>query len=126
MLSSSFRFHIISMAFHVLGDTGGGAGIDRGTVYADGGHGRGMVYRFFRGGGGGERPTSLPIFGRFFGKNQRGSVEALEVVRSGAECRGVEADRRRGGRFRLEECHVFMIKSTATAGIITKSPPFWR
>lgn len=76
----------------------------------------------------GEGSALLPyrFLGDFWRFLEVGSVEVVEVVRSGAECRGVEADRRRGGRFRLEECHVFMIKSTATAGIITKSPPFWR
>lgn len=76
----------------------------------------------------GEGSALLPyrFLGVFSGKIGAGAVEALEVVRSGAERRGMEAERWRSGGFHLAECRIFAIESAVSAWIITKSPPFWR
>lgn len=76
----------------------------------------------------GEGSALLPyrFLGVFSGKIGAGAVEALEVVRSGAERRGMEAERRRIGGLHLAKWRIFTIERTDPAGIMSKSPPFWR
>lgn len=76
----------------------------------------------------GEGSALLPhrFLGDFWRFLEVGSVEVVEVVRSGAERRRMEAERRRIGGFHLAECHIFAIERAVSAWIIAKSPPFWR
>lgn len=66
----------------------------------------------------GEGSALLPyrFLGVFSGKISAGAVEALEVVRSGAERRGMEAKRRKSGGFHLAKRHVLRLSAQFPPG----------